>query len=155
MNISELLAPERIRLQPTVSSKKRALEIVGELLASALPEVSEARIFDALNQRERLGSTGLGQGVALPHGRLEGVDRPVGALLVLEDPIEYESVDHKPVDLIFALLVPAASTDEHLRILSTLAERFSDPAWVDTIRKARTTDEILAAVDAHSPSFAA
>lgn len=155
MNISQLLAPERIRLQPSVSSKKRALEIVGELLATALPEVSEARIFDALNQRERLGSTGLGQGVALPHGRLEGVDRPVGALLVLENPVEYEAIDHRPVDLIFALLVPAEATDEHLQILSTLAERFSDPGWVERIRAAQTTEEILAAVDKPSPSFAA
>jgi PTS system nitrogen regulatory IIA component len=155
MNISELLAPERIRLQTSVSSKKRALEIVGELLSTALPKVSEARIFDALNQRERLGSTGLGQGVALPHGRLEGVDRPVGALLVLEQPVDYESMDRKPVDLIFALLVPAASTDEHLQILSTLAERFSDPAWVEKIRGAQTSEEILAAVDTQSPSFAA
>lgn len=155
MNISELLAPERIRLQPSVSSKKRALEIVGELLSVALPEVSEARIFDALNQRERLGSTGLGQGVALPHGRLEGVDRPVGALLLLEQPVDYEALDHEPVDLVFALLVPAAATDEHLRILSALAERFSDPAWVEKVRNARTSEEILAAVDAPSPSFAA
>lgn len=132
---AELLSPERVRCREPLASKKRALERAAELLSPAVPGMTRAEIFDALNARERLGSTGLGQGMALPHGRVAGVERPIAACLTLAAPIDYDAPDRQRVDVLFVLLVPRDCNDEHLRILSGLAEMFHDAGLRDALRE--------------------
>lgn len=98
-------------------------------------QLSEMDILDALISRERLGSTALGQGIAVPHGRLTDLERPVAAMITLAKGIEFDAPDEEPVDIIFALLVPEDSTDEHLRILSAMAEKFSNDSITSTLRQ--------------------
>jgi PTS system nitrogen regulatory IIA component len=99
-------------------------------------------VSDRLLERERLGSTGLGRGVAIPHGRLEDCDRAIGAFLFLEKPVDFDAIDSQPVDLIFALLVPQECNDEHLMILAQLAEKFSNEAFVAELRNQASASEI-------------
>ncbi len=143
MQIAKLLDPARIACQRGSSSKKRALETLSELLAEGVPGFTDGEIFDSLIGRERLGSTGLGKGVALPHGRMSGLDEPVAALLTLEQGIDYDAIDNQPVDLLFALLVPEESTDEHLKILAQLAEMFSNADFCSQLRKNSNTKDCL------------
>jgi PTS system nitrogen regulatory IIA component len=135
MNLSELLSPDQVEYCTDISSKKRALEHLSELLAKNAGRLGWSEIFDSLINREKLGSTGLGKGVALPHGRLEALQNPVCAFLKLEEPVDFDSSDGQPVDLLFALLVPEESTEEHLQILSVIAELFSKPAFCSSIRE--------------------
>ena len=135
MNISELLIQERVTCCPPIGSKKRLLENISELLARKQPQLSKNEIFNSLISREKLGTTGLGRGVAIPHGRLGGLRRPVCAFIRIEQPIEFDALDGQPVDLIFALIVPEDSTDEHLQILSTIAALFSNPAFCSRLRE--------------------
>ncbi|MDT8388052.1 MAG: PTS IIA-like nitrogen regulatory protein PtsN [Thiogranum sp.] len=141
MRISELLSPERIACRQDSSSKKRSLEILSALLASSLPEFTEGEIFDSLIGRERLGSTGLGQGVALPHGRVQGLKHPLAAAMTLSKSVDYDAIDRQPVDLMFALLVPEESTEEHLQILARLAEMFIDPDFCAKLRGCQDSEQ--------------
>ncbi|MEX1082617.1 MAG: PTS sugar transporter subunit IIA [Halofilum sp. (in: g-proteobacteria)] len=131
---AQLLAPERVRCKETIGSKKRALDLGAELLAAAAPGMSQVDIFNALNTRERLGSTGLGHGTALPHGRLENLESPVAACLTLAEPVDFDAPDRQRVDVLFVLLVPRDCSSEHLRILAELAEMFNDPNLRDALR---------------------
>jgi PTS system nitrogen regulatory IIA component len=135
MNISELLIQERVSCCPQVGSKKRLLEHISELLAKNAPQLSRNEIFDSLISREKLGSTGLGKGVAIPHGRLSALQRPVCAFIKLDQPIEFDAVDGLPVDLVFGLIVPEDSTDDHLQILAGIAALFSNPAFCNAVRE--------------------
>lgn len=152
MNIEDLISLAQVACNEEVASKKRALERVGELIASADPELSARTIFDSLIGRERLGSTGLGHGVALPHGRLGHGTRAVGAFIKLVHGIDFDAVDQQPVDMIFALLVPEHFTDEHLKILAYLAEMFSDPALCSALRSAETSERLYEQMVAWRPS---
>lgn len=143
MQIAKILKSDRIACQQDSSSKKRALESLSKLLASNLPGFTDGEIFDSLIGRERLGSTGLGKGVALPHGRMKGLDTPTAALLTLANGIDYDAIDNQPVDLLFALLVPEESTDEHLKILARLAEMFSNADFCTRLRKNTSSEECL------------
>ncbi len=134
MQIAEILTPSRIIARAEISSKKGVLEQLARLIAEDTPDLTQTEIFDSLCARERLGSTGLGHGVAIPHGRLKGSKQTLGAFIQLRDGVDYDAVDQQPVDLLFALLVPEESTDEHLQILARLAEMFSDG---DLVRKLR------------------
>lgn len=134
MEISEILQPERIACRQDSFSKKRSLELLSELLASDLPDFAGGEIFDSLIGRERLGSTGLGKGVALPHGRLNGLKKPIAAMAVLKQGTDFDAIDRNPVDLLFALLVPEESTDEHLQILAHLAAMFSNQEFCTKLR---------------------
>jgi PTS system nitrogen regulatory IIA component len=134
MNISELINQDRVLCCPRIGSKKRLLENISELLASNAPRLSRNEIFNSLISREKLGSTGLGKGVAIPHGRMAGLERPLCAFIKLDQPIEFDAADGQPVDLIFALIVPEDSTEEHLQILSSIATLFGNPAFCSGIR---------------------
>jgi len=134
MNITDLITPERVVHRNDVASKKKALELLGDLIASAEPAISSRAIFDSLLGRERLGSTGLGHGVALPHGRLSGSQQAIGAVLKLDQGIDFDAIDQQPVDLMFALLVPEHFTDEHLKIIAYLAEMFDDKSFCEQLR---------------------
>ncbi|HLU77822.1 MAG TPA: PTS IIA-like nitrogen regulatory protein PtsN [Burkholderiales bacterium] len=123
--IAKLLAPANILLDLEVSSKKRMFEQVG-LLFENNQGIARSLVFDSLFARERLGSTGLGQGVAIPHGRIKGLRESVGAFIRLSTPVAFDAPDGQPVHLIFVLLVPEQATEQHLQILSELAQMFSD-----------------------------
>lgn len=142
MNIANLLAPERIRCGANATSKKRSLELLSELLTGDEADPSTRTVFENLIGRERLGSTGLGKGVALPHARAPGVRQATAALLRLSAPVDFDAIDRQPVDLLFALLVPEHSTDEHLRILARLAEMFSDADLCERLRRCGTEPEL-------------
>jgi PTS system nitrogen regulatory IIA component len=143
MQISTLLSQDRIACHQDSSSKKRSLELLSRLLSSGLPAYSDGELFDSLIARERLGSTGLGHGVALPHGRLSGLSEPIAAFVTLESGIDYDAIDNRPVDLLFALLVPEESTDEHLQILARLAAMFSDADLCRGLRDCSTSQQCL------------
>jgi PTS system nitrogen regulatory IIA component len=136
MHLIDLLAPARVRAGASVTSKKRLLEQLSELLADGAGAEVERRVFDSLCAREKLGSTGLGHGVAIPHGRTGALPGAVGAFLRLSEPIDFSAIDGKPVDLVFALAVPEHFSNQHLLLLSQLAEMFSDAAFCARLREA-------------------
>lgn len=144
-NLEELLSPTRIDCAVEAASKKRIFEIVAGKIATSTSGIGETDIYAQLLAREKLGSTGLGAGVAIPHCRVAGCQRPVGSLLTLESPVDYDAVDRQPVDLVFALVVPEEATQTHLGILAELARRFSNEAYCTRLRAARTSIELLAA----------
>ena len=143
MNITDLLSSERVACRDEVGSKKRLLEQLGGLLASSSPMLSQHEIFDALLNREKLGSTGLGKGVAIPHGRMAGLEHPVCAFIKLGTAVDFDTSDGQPVDLVFALLVPEDSTEEHLQVLSTIAEIFSSTGICSALRACESGDCLL------------
>ena len=122
--LASILPSAQVLVSVDASSKKRAFEEAG-LLFENLHGLSRALITDSLFARERLGSTGLGQGIAIPHGRIKGLKDAVGALVRLAQPVPFDASDGKPVTLVFALLVPEHATEKHLEILSELAQMFS------------------------------
>ncbi len=141
--IGEILPVENILPQVEVSSKKRALEEVGLLLENRYG-LARGDVFECLFAREKLGSTGLGQGVAIPHGRFAGVKDTVAVFLRLQEPIMFDAPDGKPVNLIFALLVPENAGGRHLEVLSQLADVFSSKAAREKLLQAANAEEIRA-----------
>ncbi len=145
MLIEELITPERTLSGVPGGSKKRLLETISEFVTQLHPETDAEDIFDALIERERLGSTGIGEGVAIPHCRLKICDEAIGILFTLKEPIDFDAVDSKPVDLVFALLVPEDAVNEHLKALQIIAERLKDPAYKYHLRQAKTDEELYRA----------
>jgi PTS system nitrogen regulatory IIA component len=143
MNITNLLSPERVACRDNVGSKKRLLEQLAELLAGSSAVLTQHEIFDALLNREKLGSTGLGKGVAIPHGRMAGLEHPVCALIKLGTAVDFDTFDGQPIDLVFALLVPEDSTEEHLQVLSTIAEIFSNTGICAALRACESSGCLL------------
>ncbi len=137
------LLQERIGCNVEAASKKRVLEQLGQRLAESVPELTQDLVFDALLERERLGSTGLGKGIALPHARMALVDHAMGAFIKLNEGVDFDAIDGEPVDLAFAMLVPEEATDEHLQMLSTLAHMFSDSAFCTQLRQAESDQELF------------
>ena len=138
--ISQILTADQILLDLDASSKKRVFEHAGMLFEQKLG-MPRASIFDSLFAREKLGSTGLGQGIAIPHGRIKGLKEAAGAFMRLSAPVPFDSPDGKPVGLMFVLLVPEQATEQHLQILSELAQRFSDRAFREALGACDNTDD--------------
>jgi len=143
MLISDLLSPEKIRCDMHSSSKKRLLELISEELARNSEELSQREIFESLCARERLGSTGLGQGVAIPHGRVKGTNHVAASFIRLRKPLPFDAIDGKPVDLLFALAVPENCGEDHLKLLAQVAELFSDPDLLEELRSAENSGRLL------------
>jgi PTS system nitrogen regulatory IIA component len=139
--VSRLLPLNHVLLDLDVSSKKRLFEQIGLLFENSR-QIPRARVFDALFDREKLGSTGLGYGVAIPHGRIRNIKEPICAFARTAAPVPFESPDGAPVSLVFAMLVPEHATEAHLEILSELAQMFSDAALRDALA---STQDIQAA----------
>ncbi|CCG96065.1 putative sugar-specific enzyme PTS IIA-like nitrogen-regulatory protein PtsN [Marinobacter nauticus ATCC 49840] len=135
LTIDNILAPELTLCKVPASSKKRVLEFIAERIHFQDEILSDTQIFNNLVSRERLGSTGIGEGIAIPHCRLEGLDRVIGVLMTLEEPVDFDAIDNQPVDLVFALIVPKEATSEHLELLSQLAERFNDSTFCARLRQ--------------------
>jgi PTS system nitrogen regulatory IIA component len=151
--IAKLLPPSNIVLDVEVSSKKRMFEQVG-LLFENNQGVTRSLVFDSLFARERLGSTGLGQGVAIPHGRIKGLREPVGAFLRLKTPVPFDAPDGRSVNLIFVLLVPEQATEQHLEILSELAQMLSDREFRQTLGTAADAAALHQHITAWQPYVA-
>jgi PTS system nitrogen regulatory IIA component len=141
MTISELLSPQRIFLDTEISSKKKLLQLIANIVADQAG-LAESLIYSNLLNRERLGSTGLGHGFAVPHARVENLDKTIGCLFRLKEPVNFESPDNQPVDLVFTIIIPQEATEEHLMILSSLARIFSQTDTCEAIRRATSRDEI-------------
>jgi nitrogen PTS system EIIA component len=139
--LASILSAEQVLVQVDVSSKKRAFEEVG-LLFENLHGLSRALVTDSLFSRERLGSTGLGHGVAIPHGRIKGLKAPMAAVMQLATPIGFDSPDEQAVGLMIFLLVPEAATQKHLEILSEIAEMLSDSALREQLLKMQDATEL-------------
>ena len=152
MQLNDLLTPKRIAVGMTASSKKRVLEKIGSLLQQDSSGLGRNAAFQALIERERLGSTGIGNGIALPHGRLKGLRGPIGAFATLDQKIDFDAIDGKPVKIIFALLVPENANEEHLQILSMLANTFSDSHFCDTLATIESADEAYQALSEYHTS---
>jgi PTS system nitrogen regulatory IIA component len=143
MLISNLLGPESIRLDVQASSKQRLLEIISELLARNSTDLSESQILAGLCERELLGSTGLGKGIAIPHARVSGRGSIQACFIRLKDPLPFDSTDGEPVDLLFAMAVPENGTEDHLQLLGHIAELFSNQELPKALRKAGDPGALL------------
>ena len=138
-----ILPSGQVLLDLESSSKKRVFEQVGALFETHLG-LSRAVVFDSLFAREKLGSTGLGQGVAIPHGRIKGLKQAAGAFVRLKTPVSFDAPDGRPVNLLFFLLVPEQATEHHLEILSELAQRFSERPFRDALAAASDSAAVIA-----------
>ena len=140
--IAELLSPERILLDLDAASKARLFEAVGGAFA-AQGGLDASAISTSLAAREKLGSTGLGQGIAIPHGRIKGLKQARGAFVRLHQPVAFDAPDGKPVSQVFVLLVPEQATDLHLQLLSELAQMFSERAFRERLAAATSAADLV------------
>ena len=143
--LAAILPPEQVLTGTGIASKKRAFEEVGFLFESQ-HGLSRALVTDSLFSRERLGSTGLGNGVAVPHGRIKGLKLPLAAVLRLEQAIGFDAPDNQPVDLLIFLLVPEAATQKHLEILSEIAGLLSDETRRTAMRRSETAEALYSLI---------
>jgi PTS system nitrogen regulatory IIA component len=140
---SDLLSPGRILAGVRINSKKRLLELISETLGQKNKTLSSREIFESLCAREHLGSTALGNGVAIPHGRIKNTTVVEALFIQLVKPLPFDADDGKPVDLIFALTVPEHCTEDHSKLLSNIAERFSDPELQKQLRNSTDAKSIF------------
>jgi PTS system nitrogen regulatory IIA component len=151
MHLTDLLTSRYIASDVEVNSKKRVLEYLSQLIAGRQSDLTPTEVFENLVARERLGSTGVGHGVAIPHARLKNLDHPICAFVKLKHGVDFDAADRQPVDLLCALLVPEKSTGEHLELLSMLAEMFSDAEYCQQLRAARNEDELYGLLSQWQP----
>lgn len=148
MQVQSFLSQHRTRSGVEAGSKKRALQILAQLIAEDQPTLSADDIFTNLVGRERLGSTGLGGGIAIPHCRINNCASTVGALIQLQSPIDYEAIDGQPVDILFALIVPEEAHDEHLQTLAAIAGQLHRPGYLQSLRDSQDSHSLwLAAIE--------
>lgn len=152
MKLTEILSADRVLSGTAVTSKKKALEELSNLLAGGAANLGSHEVFNSLVGREKLGSTGLGHGVAIPHGRVSGIERSVGAFMRLKSPVDYDAHDGNPVDLIFGLLVPQSATEAHLKHLAAVAEMFSDDAFCAKLRAAGDNASLHTLLSSYTPA---
>jgi PTS system nitrogen regulatory IIA component len=143
MGLSEFLAPDAVSVNLHASCKREALALLAEK-ASGLTGVSASAIRQALMEREQLGSTGVGRGVAIPHGKIEGLGKIVGLFAKLDQPVDFEAVDDQPVDLVFVLLAPLDATAAHLKALAKVSRLLRDERIRDALRGAATPEALFA-----------
>lgn len=154
MEIAELLTPRGVIAQLRVGNKKQVLQEIARRAASATG-VAERRIYDVLSERERCGSTGIGRGIAVPHGKLEELSRLYGLFARLERPIPFEAIDDQPVDLVFVLLAPENAGAEHLRALARVSRLLRDEKVCEKLRGTDNADALFALLTERPESHAA
>lgn len=145
MQLIELLHPELTFCGLEVRSKKNLVGQIAKLITQQVPDIDSNDLFDELIAREKLGSTGVGEGVGIPHCRIDHCHEPIGALIKLQEPIDFDANDGCRVDLVFVLLVPKMSTDEHLQLLSEIAELLNQGTTRQIFRQATSNDELYQA----------
>jgi PTS system nitrogen regulatory IIA component len=154
MDLSDLIKPEAVIGSLKANSKKQAIQAIAEK-AAELTGLPEREIFETLLQREKLGSTGVGGGIAIPHGKLASLDRIFGLFARLPKPIDFEALDDQPVDLVFLLLAPEGAGADHLKALSRIARVLRDPAMVAKLRASDSESAIYACLSEEHASNAA
>ena len=142
ISLTRYLDQRRILLLTEISSKKRVFELLGEILVDGLDNVQAAHVTAELQARERLGTTALGEGVAIPHCRLENIDQIRCAIIKLDHPVDFDAPDGNDVSIICALVVPNEATEEHLQMLASLAEFLSKPSNRESLRNCKTAQEL-------------
>ena len=148
MNLETVLTPERTFCNLSSRSKKRVIEDIAMRLAKTIDGLEAEEIFTKLINREKLGSTAIGDGIAIPHCRIDGCNEIIGGLFTLQEPIEFQAFDDKPVEVLFVLLVPTEEVDEHLEVLAMLAGKFQSSAYRLGLTKAEKDDDLFkAAID--------
>lgn len=146
IRLENILTPGRSLVNVPGGSKKRVLEQIAKVIGQDLPELDPQSIFESFVAREKLGSTGFGNGIAIPHCRMPGCEAPLSAVLRLDAPVDFDAIDGAPVDLLFVLLVPEAATDEHLELLRQIASMLDQDEVRDRLRKVTTDQELYQAV---------
>ncbi|HDZ8979036.1 PTS IIA-like nitrogen regulatory protein PtsN [Aeromonas veronii] len=141
MQLEHILSRDCTKSAVPCTSKKRALEIISELAAERLGTSRQA-LFECLLAREKMGSTGIGAGIAIPHGRIDDEFPPTALLMTFAEPIPFDSIDNQPVDLLFALLVPESECKQHLKTLSLMASKLGDKAVCRQLRQATSDEEL-------------
>jgi PTS system nitrogen regulatory IIA component len=149
MLIEELITPGRTLCGIEGVSKKRALEILANTIAQDIPAIDADELFRRLIAREKLGSTGIGHGIAIPHCRIEQCTDTMGALITLKHPIDFDAIDAEPVDILFAMLVPEDAHSEHLQTLASLAAKLSDDEYRARLRAADSDASLFAVATAN------
>tara|TARA_B110000444_G_scaffold257557_1_gene296249 strand:- start:811 stop:1260 length:450 start_codon:yes stop_codon:yes gene_type:complete len=142
MQLEDILSLERCHCHIEGVSKHRILTKISEIVSENIDSLEAADVFDALIAREQLGTTGLGNGIAIPHCRLAPCENIIGALITLDEPIDFDSLDKKPVDILFVLLVPHEENDEHVRTLAGLASLFNDEDFCFKIRHTQDSEDL-------------
>ncbi|MEE8058907.1 MAG: PTS IIA-like nitrogen regulatory protein PtsN [Pseudomonadales bacterium] len=143
MQLDSILSPSRTLCGAPGASKKRIMENIAHFICEDFPSMNPNQLFDSLIARERLGSTGLGQGIAIPHCRIKNCSSIIGSLIKLEQAVDFDAIDGQPVDVMFVLLVPEQALDEHLNVLAKLAELFSDPKYCQQLRSATDSKSLF------------
>ena len=141
MNISQILSPESTFCNIELSSKKKILEKVSQVMADLI-DGSSQEIFESLFARERLGTTALGNGIAIPHGRVETCKEATAVFILLDKPVDYDAPDGQPIDIVFAILVPEQANTEQLKYLAEIAKVLSEPSVVSQLRHAHCGDAL-------------
>lgn len=146
MDISQILSLNCVSCAIEATSKKRILESISEFASAQVPSLSADLIFSSLVGREKVGSTGIGNGIAIPHGRMPNIDRVYGFLITCNPAVDYDSIDDKPVDVLFTLLVPEEQAEGHLQTLAMIASKLSDKQILKAIRQASTNELLYEAI---------
>ncbi|HCS29701.1 MAG TPA: PTS fructose transporter subunit IIA [Spongiibacteraceae bacterium] len=143
MQLDHILTQERTFCGAQSTSKKRLLEDVAQFISNDVPALSANEIYTQLLNRERLGSTGIGEGVAIPHCRVSNCSSVIATLVTLKSAVDFEAVDDQPVDILFALVAPEEGHDEHLKALAGIAEKLNDPQFRQQIRTADSAEALF------------
>ena len=146
MNLQAILSTSRTQCAVQCNSKKRILEIISQLAVENNRDIEPETVLAALMHRERMGSTGIGNGIAIPHGRLANLDHVMAIVVTSEPAIDFDAIDDKPVDIFFALLVPEDQSEGHLQVLAGVAGKLADKERIKLIRKAQSSDDIMQAL---------
>lgn len=141
MQLSNVLSQDCTKSAVLCSSKKRALELISEIAATHLDQNSQP-LFECMLNREKLGTTGIGNGIAIPHGRISNSDHAIAVFIQCQDPIDFDAIDGQPIDLLFALFVPEEQCKEHLSTLASMAEKLSNKKICKQLRNAKTDQEL-------------
>ena len=146
MLLEDIIKPDRVLCNAHARSKKHCLEILSELLVRARPEIASEDVFAGLIERERLGCTSLGEGVAFPHCRADGLDTSIGALMKLSEPVEFDALDGEAVDLVFGLIVPAEVNEQDQATIRKISALLSDHELRERLRSASSSNELYKAL---------
>ncbi|WP_299080115.1 PTS IIA-like nitrogen regulatory protein PtsN [uncultured Paraglaciecola sp.] len=147
MEIKDILHPDCTLCAVQGNSKKRVLELISQIANQHLLDIDQATILSSLICREKMGSTGIGNGIALPHGRLQDLDKVMAIVVTCEKPIDYDAIDNTPVDIFFAILVPEDKASEHLGTLSAIASTLNNKDTLNRMRHAKTDRELFEALN--------
>ena len=146
MDLKDILSQDCTKCAVQGTSKKRILEVISQIASQHIADIEQSDILASLLSREKMGSTGIGNGIALPHGRLAGLDNVLAVLVTCKPSVQFDAIDNKPVDIFFALLVPEDQAQGHLQTLATIASKLNDKSIVKSLRKAGGSQQLFEAI---------